>query len=189
MHPKRHQGKRVQLEQRRARVAALYLQGFHQWEIGAQVGVDAATICRDLKAIREQWRASAVRDFDEAKAQELARIDALEREYWAAWTASRENREITSTEQVDGASSSRFKAAVRKEAREGNPAFLAGVQWCVTRRCALLGLDAPQRSELTGKDGRALHPTVLHIVEKVVTAHDSPAGNSPAPGSEGVPAQ
>jgi hypothetical protein len=120
----------------------------------------------------------------------VAVLQGYLREYWAAWTASRASREITSTEQVDGGSSSRFKAAVRKEAREGNPAFLAGVQWCVTRRCALLGLDAPQRSELTGKGGRALPATVLHIVEKVVTANDdSPAGDLPAPGAEGVPAQ
>jgi hypothetical protein len=42
---------------------------------------------------------------------------------------------------------------MEREQRDGNPAFLAGVMSCIERRCKLLGLDAPVKSELTGKDG------------------------------------
>jgi hypothetical protein len=42
---------------------------------------------------------------------------------------------------------------MEKEQRDGNPAFLAGVMSCIERRCKLLGLDAPAKAELTGKDG------------------------------------
>jgi hypothetical protein len=66
------------------------MQGKAQWEIAEQCKVTEATISYDLGKIREQWRASTVRDFDEMKAQELARIDHLEATLWEAWEASKQ---------------------------------------------------------------------------------------------------
>jgi len=132
----------------------MYLQGRYQWEIGETLGVTQATVSLDLKAIREQWKASAVRDFDEAKERELARIDALEREYWAAWQTSKEQKESTSTEKSSTEGVDRLKAAVKKEDRDGNPAFLVGVQWCITKRCDILGFDAPKKVAPTTPDGK-----------------------------------
>lgn len=150
--------KTLEIAKRRARVAELYLQGKYQWEIGDEVGVTQATVSTDLAAIRAMWKASAVRDFDEAKEKELARIDALEREYWAAWEASKKEKESTKTEKNTSPSGDRLKAAVEKEMRDGNPAFLAGVQWCINKRCEILGFDAPKKlkHEHLSKDGRSL---------------------------------
>jgi hypothetical protein len=33
---------------------------------------------------------------------------------------------------------------------------LQGVGWCIERRCKLIGIDAPQKQEVTGKDGGPL---------------------------------
>src|SRR5262245_53581405 len=73
---------------RRKRVAALYIQGQSQARIAEQVGVAQGTISYDLQAIRKEWLASSVRDFDEAKSQELAKLDHLEAEAWAGWERS-----------------------------------------------------------------------------------------------------
>lgn len=134
---------------RREDVARRYLQGQTQSEIADVFGVSQAQISKDLAAIRAAWLASAVRDFDALKAQELAKIDAVEREYWLAWERSKKDKEISVQEggEVDPQTRKpRIKKVVmRKEGQAGNPAFLAGVLTCIERRCAILGLDAPKR--------------------------------------------
>jgi transcriptional regulator with XRE-family HTH domain len=126
---------------RREDVARRYLQGQTQSEIAGVFGVSQAQISKDLAAIRAAWLASAVRDFDAAKAQELAKIDTVEREYWLAWERSKKDKETEYSED----SSKGFKSGKRREGQAGNPAFLAGVLTCIERRCAILGLDAPKR--------------------------------------------
>lgn len=134
---------------RREDVARRYLQGQTQSEIADVFGVSQAQISKDLAAIRAAWLASAMRDFDAAKAQELAKIDTVEREYWLAWERSKKDKEISVQEggEVDPQTRKpRIKKVVmRKEGQAGNPAFLAGVLTCIERRCAILGLDAPKR--------------------------------------------
>ena len=134
---------------RREDVARRYLQGQTQSEIADVFGVSQAQISKDLAAIRAAWLASAMRDFDAAKAQELAKIDTVEREYWLAWERSKKDKEISVQEggEVDPQTRKpRIKKVVmRKEGQAGNPAFLAGVLTCIERRCSILGLDAPKR--------------------------------------------
>ena len=125
----------------REQIAARYLRGEYQVEIAAALGISQQQVSYDLKAIRAAWLASAVRDFDALKAQELAKIDAVEREYWLAWERSKKDKETEYSED----SSKGFKSGKRREGQAGNPAFLAGVLTCIERRCAILGLDAPKR--------------------------------------------
>ncbi len=51
------------------------LAGMTLKEIGEKLGASAASVCRDLEWVRHQWRKSAVRDFEEARAG-LRRIRA-----------------------------------------------------------------------------------------------------------------
>lgn len=135
---------------RRQEVASRYLRGEQQTEIARAFGLSQAQISKDLAAVRAAWLASAVRDFDAAKAQELARIDEVEREYWLGWERSKQDKEV-SVQETDGKLDEKTKrpkikkAVLRKEGQSGNPAFLAGVLTCIERRCAILGLDAPKR--------------------------------------------
>jgi hypothetical protein len=148
------------------RISELYLQGLQQAEIAEQLGVCRQQVTYDLRILQHRWQQSALVNFNEKKALELARIDLLERTYWQAWQESRKPRETTTstTEKTnDGASAAhakapplRLKAAMRKEARDGNPAFLEGVQWCINKRCAILGLDAPKKGILSGEAGQPL---------------------------------
>jgi hypothetical protein len=126
-------------------MADLYLQGWLQADIAEEVGVSGATVSRDLKVLQSKWLASALVDFNEAKSQELAKIDRLEREYWHAWARSCENAEQMTQE---GTPDSVEKVKKTSKGQAGDPRFLQGVQWCIERRCKILGVDAPERHEI-----------------------------------------
>lgn len=147
---------KLQIEKDRAETAKLYLQGWLQAEIAAKQGVTQQAISDDLKAIRANWLQSSLRDFDEARAQELAKIDNLELTYWQAWERSCENAEtlVKKAKGVDDQGKpipSEIQQTSKGQA--GDPRFLAGVERCIERRCKILGLDAPTKQEITGADG------------------------------------
>lgn len=162
--------KASELARDRRKIAALYLRGYKQAEIAEEIGVDISTISRDLATMQDEWRAATLMDLDEAKRRELARVDGLELEYWEAWERSCEEAVKTTTKRIQGAESARDEASVQKEQRLGDPRYLAGVQWCIERRCKLLGLDAPSKSEFTGKDGGPVEHKM--IVERVSERRD-----------------
>jgi hypothetical protein len=138
------------VEARRVEVARRYLRGEMQSEIAASFGVSQVQISYDLKAIRAAWLQSAIRDFDAARAEELAKIDHVESEYWQAWDRSKKDKE---TENLEGDGTIDLqtrkpkvtKVTKRKEGQSGNPAYLQGILTCIERRCKILGLDAPTR--------------------------------------------
>jgi hypothetical protein len=162
----RHTFSKTQIASRRLKVAELYLHGASQNAIADKVGVDQGTISRDLKVLRAEWLKSALVDINEAKARELAKIDALEATYWQAWARSLHNAVTVTQEKLTGKEreaaamvlASRAGAPVeaimreveKREGQSGNPAFLAGVMNCINRRCDILGLDAPKENKLSG---------------------------------------
>jgi|688.fasta_scaffold239219_2 hypothetical protein len=145
-----------QREEDLVQITRLYLQGRTQRDIAEVVGVSQGQVNHDLKLIQQRWRESSIMDMNEAKQRELERLDLLEREYWAAWEQSK-NERTKARQESDGKSKDGkpnvVRATMEREQRDGNPAFLAGVMSCIERRCKLLGLDAPAKAELTGKDG------------------------------------
>lgn len=136
----------AELARDRRREADLYLEGWLQAEIAADLHLSEATVCRDLQAMQAEWLTSSLVDFDRAKAKELAAVDKLEREYWRAWQRSCEDAE---TERVEGTVEEPGKVVRTRKGQAGDPRFLAGVQWCIERRCKILGLDAPERMDWT----------------------------------------
>src|SRR5690606_5166344 len=80
---------KLQLEADRARSAEFILRGYSQKQIAEETGLSEATVSRDVAHIRKKWKESPLIDFSEAKQQELARLEAVERAAWAAWEASK----------------------------------------------------------------------------------------------------
>ena len=134
---------------RREQVSALYLQGLSQMKIAAEVGVSQRCVSGDLKAIQEIWLASALQDFNALRAQQLAKIDQVEYEYWQAWQRSKEQSVRKMTEQKGETK----HAQVTIEDSYGDPRFLQGIERCIDQRCKLLGLHAPVRTEMSGPNG------------------------------------
>jgi Trp operon repressor len=65
--------------ERRQKVAALRLMHWTQREIAAELGVSASTINRDLIRIRDEWAERRTQSYQEWVAEELAKIDLIER--------------------------------------------------------------------------------------------------------------
>jgi hypothetical protein len=161
---RRSSAEELAIESRRSQVARLFLQGVkRQGELASRLGVDRSTVSRDLKVLNTRWREAAVHDLDAAKGQELERIDLLEQEYWAAWEASKQERQTSTTEQTTDAEGERLRAGIRKVEQTGDPRYLAGVQWCIEQRAKILGLHAPTETRLTGKDGGPLAAAVATV--------------------------
>lgn len=122
-------------------ISEMYLQGKNQYQIADQFGVTQATISHDLKELRKRWLNSSLVNIDERRAEELVKIDALEKVYWESWDRSC-NYEVINKKGVI--------VLVPKDKRDplGNKRYLEGVQWCIDRRIKILGLDAPDKIEL-----------------------------------------
>lgn len=136
----------VRVESRRSKVAEKMLRGYvSQAEMAKEFGVSRACIAKDQAKIRKQWANSTVRNFDEAQASELLKLDKLEAEYWAAWDKSKEPHVTHKTRPgrrrkgEEGDPTPETEETVEYTA--GHPRFLDGVLECVRSRCKLLGLD------------------------------------------------
>lgn len=171
--------KQLAIEARRTEVSTLYQQRKSQDEIAEKLGVDQATISRDLSAITKEWQEKRIENLDGRKQEELARIDVLEAQYWRGWERSCTERRKTMAEQHSTVKGQERRDQIMEEGRDGNPAFLAGVQWCVEQRCKILGLYAPTKQEQTGANGGPL--TWRLIVEQALygkTGDDGSAESS-----------
>ncbi len=144
--------RRLAIAQRRQQVAKLYLSGKGQVEIGQELNLAQSTICKDLEHIRTAWRESSIRDFDAQRDLEIARLNQIEKESWAAWERSQQPAQ---TAVVSGAAGSQTaKRTLRHQC--GNPRFLELALRCNEERRKLLGLDAPLKIAPVTPDSRPL---------------------------------
>lgn len=164
--PSRRRNKAEVIRDRR-RIADLYLQGVTQADIAEQLTISQSTVSRDIATLHDEWRESALVDINTAKAQELAKIDRLEREYWEAWLESCEDKESSVAEKTMLAKGERSKTQLRKEGQSGNPAFLKGVEWCISERCKIVGVYAATKQELSGYSGGPIELMIVYDDETV----------------------
>lgn len=155
-------------QERRRIVSDMYLRGKLQREIAAFLGCSVANVSYDLKFIRDMWKEEMLNTYDEKIAEELARIDRIEREADAAWEKSKLDAEVrhTKTTHTLPKLSARDKDELRKAAgikrkkslndigqlrpskiiddfkrtgQTGNPAFLDRICWCIEMRLRIMG--------------------------------------------------
>ncbi len=148
---------KIQREYDLKTISQMYLKGHIQAKIADHINanrdyeVTRQTITRDIKTIQKRWLASSLVDFNEAKAESLAKIDNLEEIYWIQFLASEDPIVKRKTaKKIDGQTT---EATQEISLGAGDPRFLQGVQWCIDRRIKLLGLDAPVKREVSGPDG------------------------------------
>lgn len=141
-------------------IAERYKSGVTQSEIARELGLSQGQISLDLAEVLRRWRAEAADTIDTAKQIELNKINGLEIEYWHAWELSLKDatgvsvetktvglKVSTDTDNPVELPAVETKTTKRRQGQSGNPAYLAGVQWCIDRRCKLLGLDAPTKQQ------------------------------------------
>lgn len=149
MNPSETTRKKTELTSRRQKVSEMYLSGSYMSVIAESLGVDTATISRDLAELRKEWLDRSINHIDQKKAIELAKLDRLEVTYWEAWERSKQpfRSEITEGKGTKS-EAAQMRKTVRTEERDGNPTFLEGVLKCITKRCEILGLDAPKKFQM-----------------------------------------
>jgi hypothetical protein len=158
----RHHAKRTnpQREEQLRQIAGMYLEGLPQRDIADRFGLSQSQISRDLKEIQRRWATPDSQDVMALRAKELARLDHLEQQAWAAYNRSRQPEETQSKEKTitdnhagNGQKSStkgpadRMKASIRTKNRDGNPAFMKIALDCCRQRIKLLGVEAPAKLE------------------------------------------
>ena len=128
--------KKLAIGRRRQQVAALYLKGWSQTAIAERLGVQQPTVSHDIRHIREDWRVSAVRDFDLLREEELKKITLVEMEAWAGFERSQKPAQEARVKEGD-----QSRATKTMKSRTGDARFLDVVMKCIAGRRELLGLD------------------------------------------------
>lgn len=150
--------KRRQREADLPEIARLWARGLSLQEIASEISknrpysLSFQTISKDVRTNIERWKESIIADVGEMRAGELARINQIEREAWEAWEKSKQIAERKITGRKTGSHEGTV-AQLIQEAQCGDPRYLDKVQWCISKRCELLGLNAPQKIAPTTPDG------------------------------------
>ena len=127
VHMKPKRTKTHEIEARRRKVARLYARKVTQTEIAQSLGVDQATVSRDVQAIEAQWRREVQAEVEAIRAQELTELREMERDVIHPRSKATSDRDRA-----------RWVAERLK---------------IKARVAALMGLDAPVVLEHTGRDG------------------------------------
>jgi len=117
--------KKVKREVELKQAVNLYLAGWTQEQIAAEIGVDQSTISRDVSTAQERWKAATAINLESHKSAELDKLAAAESEAWQAWEGSKSG------------------------GRGPNPAYLNAALKVSELRAKLLGLNATERVELS----------------------------------------
>ena len=152
---------------RRQQVAELYLQGQTQMQIAEKLGVAQATVSTDLTRVREQWRDSAVRNFDLAREEEIKKLELIEREAWAAWERSQKPTQEANVKENDPS-----KATKKMKSRHSDLRCLEIIMRCSASRRAILGLDLAQPLVQINANG-VVEPTDLTELRRKMLDEDA----------------
>lgn len=150
-------------------------------------------VALDIKTLIERLQASQTATLSAQRARELGTVNHVELLALEAFHRCQKERVRTVTEQRGAPGSGKkagpqvlgTKASVTRE-----QSFAAGAQYlqivlqCVKRRCELLGLDAPERTEVSGPNGGPvpIHTTMDEALTQIYVNPRSPAA---VPGSRG----
>lgn len=144
--------KQLELIERRSRVAQMYKDRKSQWEIANTLGVDQATVSRDLKQIKkvlleEQTDLVALRML-----ADLEKLDWMEREATEAWLRSIQPTQVNDIRKNEydrgGKKTIHTTTHMRKIENTGDPRFLAEIGKIVKQRADILGYEAPKKLEI-----------------------------------------
>jgi hypothetical protein len=139
-------------------ITDLHLKGWTHPMIARELGISEATVKRELRILKQEWRESALEDVGYMKQRELRKLDNLEREALEEWERSKGDfsRSIVETQSSTGT-----RQRTESGGQTGDPRYLTAIIAIHDRRAKLYGLDAPTKTALTNPDGSALAMTVM----------------------------
>lgn len=161
---KRNQVKLARLEI----VSGLYKRGYSYRKIREEVmkrldlkTYSLDTVKKDVQTLLDEWRECRLEDTDELVNLELARIDDACRELWEQWEKSKTDYNKTQRKQKGspsrdtqtGQTSIRTYQTERTETEViclGDASYIAEIRKQLEERRKLLGLYAPEKTEVSG---------------------------------------
>lgn len=177
-----------------ARVAELLVSGWTHSEIGREMGVTQQTVSEWKETIEHEWANTPTKQIMAIRNRELAKIDQLERELWAAWRKScKDAEEMTTTREgilLEGAvPGDKALEQVRQQqhvkGQSGDPRYMQALIECSALRMKIVGGFAPQthaiidwRAEISkqGQDAEAVFDwLVTQIVSNASAVVDGTA--------------
>lgn len=141
-------------QERRKKVADMYLGGKAQWQIARILGVSEGEVARDLQHLREVWTADFNSTSRDGILEQLAKINLLEETARDAWLRSCQTettqkvtrKKAMRNELVNGKPTGKAKLVLVEEVDDtttrqkiGDPRFLDQIRWCVETRLKLIG--------------------------------------------------
>lgn len=155
------QNSKHHINERRAKIAELYLEGHYQQEIAKKLGVNQSQVSRDLKALSKQWQQESIESIDKIRAHDLAKLTHLERTYHDGWNRSIQEQltEKSKETSIDGKVTK--ETSFERKALVGDPRFLDGVLKCISKREEILGYAAPKRLDHTSGGEKFLENKVI----------------------------
>jgi len=124
--------------------AAMHLKGYQLKEIGKELGNKVSMVFADLRRAKAEWREEYLTDIKESMLKQLKELDVLKQEMWEAWEKSKQDKDIV----ISGGKSGDYTKTVESD---GNPAFASQIDRIIERKCKILGLDAPQKLNISGE--------------------------------------
>ena len=142
-------------------IATLTRRGYGLKQIAAEIGkirnysLSYAQVSHDLKKIRADWAESARSSIEAIKHQELEGLADQERECWHAWQKSKTEhvKKRTKTKPGTLTGTRSVENTTEKEEQCGDPAYMRLILDIREKRAKILGLNAPEKAELSGPDG------------------------------------
>lgn len=155
----------TEIDKRRALVGNMYANSRTMQSIADELEVSVTTICKDVAAITQQWRDSAVKDIGSRRARELAVLEETAQKAEKEWHLSKKGS--TKVKKTTGGKDA-GKIESWAETQCGDPRYLATIVDCSAKRCKILGLDAPIELN-TATEYRVAGKTPEQVRAEVIT--------------------
>lgn len=153
-------------EGRAAQVATLTLRGLTQEEVAEQLGVGKQTVAEDLKLVRKTWLDSSLVAYDAIRAEQLAKLNEIERRQWET---------IEALEAVEGE-----KAEGDWWYKRHNAAWTR-IVWAFEQKCKIFGLYAPQEviswkaeAQAQGFDPETIYRVLVQEMANIIDGSATP---------------
>lgn len=168
----------VELEERRSKVVALKVDGYSFREIGAKLGINEGTACRDYRAVIDRTKADADETVDEERRTSLARIAK-------AIKVLMPMVEAGTGEAIKAAIAAGESPLVAMELARKSLDAMDRLVKLEKERAMLLGTYAPTRTEVDATVGGANPAVAARLVRETFGEHAAKRDSEEAPPGTG----
>lgn len=170
------------LAEREAQVWALRRQGYTHERIAAELGLERSTVSKMLTRLTKRANTHLEEEIVEVKLAQIGQLQYIADEALQAWHKSKEAQKSVAKRTLNrpnrfGRGQPEEEMTIQTEDQDGNPRYLEAARGAMGDLRKLLGLDAPARSEITGKGGGPVQLDVTKLTdEELLAVIESPGG-------------